>query len=201
MDWSSFFHMTLIFWIVMDSPGNIPIFVSILNQFEPKKQRWIIWREMLIALVVLILFLFFGEAFFKTIHIDNASLQIAGGTILFLIAIRLLFSLPYSARKEKVVKEPLIVPLAIPCVAGPGILAMISLYSGGLASNNLYVLSGIVFAWLFSLPFLLLSSFLKKIVGENGLAALERLFGYLIILIATQMALKGLISAFNLHGA
>jgi multiple antibiotic resistance protein len=196
MSFNDFFHMTLVFWIVMDSPGNIPIYVSILNQFEPKVQQRIIWREMIIALLVMILFLFFGEAFFKVINIDTSSLQIAGGAILFLIAIRLLFSTP-SEKKMRVTKEPLIVPLAIPAVAGPGILATITLYSGAIEGNTLFIALGIFVAWACSLPFLLLAPLLKKVIGENGLAALERLFGYIIILLATQLAIKGFVSTFH----
>lgn len=196
MTLAAFFHMVFVFWVVMDAPGNIPIFVSMLSSFDPKKQRQIILREMCIALFIMLVFLFFGEAFFSLLKIDADSLQIAGGIIIFLIALRLLFATAASKNGQKLQKEPFIVPLAVPMIAGPGILATISLYSGGLA-GTLPIFLGVVLAWALSVPFLLLGSFLKKILGDNGLCALERLFGYVLALIAVQMTVGGLTHAFK----
>jgi multiple antibiotic resistance protein len=190
----SLFHLVFLFWIVMDSLGTLPIFVSLLKHFPPAKQRRIIIRELVIALVIMIVFLFFGHGFFQLLHITHSSLQMAGGVILFLLAIRMILSMPGVEKKERVPKDPLIVPLAVPSIAGPGILATITLYGGGMA-NNLTVLLAIVIAWAFSLPLLLFSPFLNRIFGENGIIATERLFGYILVLISTQMAFSGLISA------
>lgn len=192
MAWSELLHMTFLFLIVLDPPGNIPIFVSLLHHYPLKRQRAIIWREMLIALAVMIFFFFFGESFSTLLHIDACSMQIAGGIILFLIALRLLFSIPKHIKMTKLPKEPFIVPLAVPMVAGPGILATISLHSGGVASNNLLVFIAILLSWTLMLPFVFLSSFLKRVLGENGVAAIEQLFGYLIALVAIQMVVGGL---------
>lgn len=190
----SLLHMTFLFWIVLDPLGNVPIFVGILRHFDPQKQRKIIWREMLISLAVMILFLFFGEAFFALLNVSESSLQIAGGIILFIIAIRMIFAHPRTGDVGRVPKDPLIVPLAIPAVAGPAILATLTLY-GGSGENKLLVLLALFIAWVASVPILLFSSFLKNILGENGLTAIERLFGYVIILIAAQMALTGFSTA------
>lgn len=187
-------HMTFLFWIVLDPLGNVPIFVGILRHFDPRKQRKIIWREMLISLGVMVLFLFFGEGFFALLNVSQSSLQIAGGIILFIIAIRMIFAHPRTGEVGQVPKDPLIVPLAIPAVAGPAILATLTLY-GGSDKNNLLVLLALFIAWVASVPILLFSSFLKNILGENGLTAIERLFGYVIILIAAQMALTGFVEA------
>jgi multiple antibiotic resistance protein len=190
----SLFHLVFLFWIVMDSLGTVPLFVSLLKHFEPARQRRIIVRELLIALVLMIIFLYFGRGFFRLLNITHSSLQIAGGIILFLLAVKMIFAAPSHEKKARVPKDPLIVPLAVPSIAGPGILATITLYGGGMA-NNFTVLLAIVIAWALSLPLLLLASTLTKLFGENGIVAAERLFGYLLVLISAQMAFGGLASA------
>src|SRR5262245_59499948 len=93
---SSLFHMAFLFLVVMDALGCLPIYVSLLKHFDQKKQIKIIIRELLIALFVMVLFLFFGKGFFHLLHVTQASLQVAGGIILFIIAIRMIFSVPQS---------------------------------------------------------------------------------------------------------
>lgn len=177
----------------MDSLGNIPLFISILKDFDPKTQRKIILREMIIALMLMILFLFFGKGFLSILNIKSSALQITGGIILFLISIKMVFSSPKQSIKKNP-KEPLIVPLAVPLVAGPGILAFITLYGG---DSTLTAFIALVLAWGLSLPCLLLASFFKSLFGDNGLVAIERLFGYIIVLISAQMAINGLLMAFK----
>lgn len=191
---SDLFHMSFLFLIVMDPLGNVPIFVSILKPFEPAKQRKIIIRELFIALGFMIIFLFFGQGFFRLLNVSDFSLQIAGGIILFIIAIRMIFANPRHETGGRTPTDPLIVPLAVPAVAGPAILATITLY-GGTEENKLIVLLAILIAWVFLIPALLFSPYLKKLLGENGLTAVERLFGYLVVLISAQMTLNGLTAA------
>ncbi|MEZ5314862.1 MAG: MarC family protein [Chlamydiales bacterium] len=190
--------MSFLFLIIMDPLGNIPIFVSVLKHFDLQQQKRIIFRELLIALGIMILFLFFGQGFFRLLNVSNSSLQIAGGIILFLIAIQMIFALPGEEGKEKIPKDPLIVPLAIPAVGGPGILATMTLY-GGTVNNKFLTLLALFIAWLFLLPTLLFSGYIKKILGKNGITAAERLFGFIVILISTQMAISGLTSALSLR--
>lgn len=186
------FNISLLFWIIMDPLGNVPIFLSYLKHYDVPEQKRIIWREMLIALGVMVAFLFFGQAFFSMLTIKDASLEMAGGIILFLIAIRMVFAAHHAVEQPIVKSDPLIVPLAIPAVAGPGILATITLYAGTHTSKTV-VFIAILIAWAFSVPALLLAPFLKRMLGENGLIAIERLFGYCIVLIATKMVLHGLV--------
>ncbi len=190
------FHMTFLFLIVMDPLGNVPIFVGVLRHHEPKKQREIILRELLIALGIMVIFLFCGQGFFRLLHVSESSVQIAGGIILFIIAIRMIFATPSGEKTTRVPKDPLIVPLAVPAVAGPAILATMTLY-GGSGASKLLVLTAVAIAWLCLLPILLFSPSLKKLLGENGLTAVERLFGYLVVLVSAQMAFNGLKTAFG----
>lgn len=109
LNWKSLFHLVFLFWIVMDALGTLPIFVSLLKHFEPSKQRRIITRELLIALGIMIVFLFFGHGFFGLLHITPASLQIAGGIILFILAVKMIFSKPISGEEKVTIpKDPLI---------------------------------------------------------------------------------------------
>ncbi len=189
----SVFQLAFLFWVVLDSLGTLPMFVSLLKHCEPSKQYRIITRELLIALAIMIVFLYFGQGFLKLLDISLPTLQMAGGTILFLLAIKMIFAMPsFEKKDQKMAKDPFIVPLAIPLVAGPGILATITFYGG--IEQPTTVLLAIIIAWAFTLVVLLLSPFLNKQLGENGVIAVERLFGFIVVLISVQMAYTGLIS-------
>lgn len=189
---SDLVHMVFLFFIVIDALGNVPIFLGMLHRYPPVRQRQIILRELLLALACMVFFLFFGKEFFTLLHISSSSLQIAGGIILLLIAIQMIFANPrLEEHEKKSTKEPLLVPLAIPAIAGPGILATITLFGGG-GYNKCVILFALVLAWFLSLPILLFSSYIKVWLGENGITAVERLFGYLLVLISGQMILSGL---------
>lgn len=194
LNWKSLFHLVFLFWIVMDSLGTLPIFVSLLKHFEPKKQRKIITRELLIALGIMIIFLFFGHGFFRILRVTPASLQIAGGIILFMLAVKMIFAKPATGETHvALAKDPLIVPLAVPSIAGPGILATITLYGGGIESN-LTVFLAIIVAWFLTFIVLIVSPLLNRLLGINGVVAVERLFGFILVLISTQMAVAGFVS-------
>ena len=189
-------HLTLLFVIILDPLGNVPLFVSALRHLPPRRQSVVIIREMSIALAIMILFFFFGSGFFHLLSVDEYSLEITGGVILFLIALSMLFSKPREERKS-VARDPLIVPLAIPAIAGPAILAAITVYGAGIEEQRVIVFLAILIAWLITLPVVLLSPLLKKWIGDNGLLAIEHLFGYLLVLISIQMMLHGLVGAFS----
>lgn len=179
----------------MDSLGLIPIFVSMLKEFDEKKQRKIILREMLIALLIMIFFLYFGENFLKLLNVSLSSLEIAGGIIILSVGVKMVQG---TSEAKALKKEPFVVPLATPMLAGPSILTMISLYAA-MEANNFFVLSALSVAWLFSLPILLFSSFLKRVIGQNGLIAIEKLFGYVLVLLSMRIILEGVFLAFGMN--
>ncbi len=196
MKFATLFHTAFTFWVVLDPLGNIPIVISLLRPYGHKRQQRILMRELFLALLAMYLFLFFGIGFFNLLRVESSTLELSGGIILFLIAIRMVFAMPRK-KADKPAKEPFIVPIAIPAIAGPGILALISLYGGsGLLAKGEAILA-ITLAWAGCIPFLMLASFFKKWLGENGLVTVERLFGYMIILLSTQMALSGLMEFFK----
>lgn len=183
-------------FLLMDPIGNIPLYISLLNKLPPRKQKKIIFREMLIALVVIILFNFIGEGLMKFLHIGHDTVQIAGGIILFLICLKMIFPTPITERKDLVQEaEPFIVPLAIPLIAGPSVLAAVMIYAK--QETSWLMVGAILIAWAASLIILLAASFLQKLLGARGILAMERLMGLILILIAVQMFLSGMHTFFE----
>ena len=186
------FTLAFSLFFIMNSIGNIPIFVSVLSKFRGKKQRAIIFREMLIALGFLVLFTFFVKELLYSLGISTPVIGMGGGIVLFFISIGMIF--PKQANLEEFQREePLIVPLAMPLVAGPGALTTVMVYSDQV-SNQLLVTASIAMAWIPSLLILLSASYLKNLLGTKGLNALQRLGGMLICLLAVQMISSSCIS-------
>ena len=187
------FAIAFSLFLLMDSIGNIPLYLSVLKHLNGKRQRVIILREMCIALVIIILFMFLGDSLMNFLQIEDGTIQIAGGIILFIICLKMIFPSAQDPKEEiPSHQEPLIVPLAVPFVAGPAVLAAVMIYSRDGMDNPWMMIGAIFIAWICSLIVLLSSSFLKNILGWRGITALERLMGLVLILIAVQMFLMGL---------
>ena len=179
------------FFLLMDSIGNIPLFISLLKNLDPKRQRQIILRELLIALVIMIGFCLVGDVILTSLSISDYSLLMTGGIILFILSLKMIFPPEKEAAMDyPQEKEPFIVPLAIPLVAGPAVLAAIVLYSKQNEGNFITPLA-IVIAWALSTAVLLCSSLLKRVMGLKGIIACERLMGLLLVMLSVQMFLGG----------
>lgn len=193
------FPMIVSLFFVLNSLGNVPLFVGLLAPFSEKQQRKIIARELLIALVVLLLFNFFGDTIMALMGISQSALGVAGGTLLFLIAISMIFPRNHDAQEVKR-SEPMIVPLAIPLVAGPGSLSTVMIYTEQL-QNHWLSATVVISAWIPTFIILFLSSHIKHWLGQRGLVACQRLGGMLVALIAVNMICTGftqlLQAAFN----
>jgi MarC family membrane protein len=181
------------FFLLMDAIGNIPFFISLLKNLDPKRQRQIIIRELLIALFIMITFSLIGDAILSSLNISDYSLLMSGGIILFILSLKMIF--PSGSSEETKIdpkhdKEPFIVPLAIPLVAGPAVLAAIILYSKQ-TEGCFITISAIVLAWALSTIILLSSSLLKRWMGLKGIIACERLMGLLLVMLSIQMFLGG----------
>ncbi len=195
MDLTHVFSIAFFLFLLMDAVGNIPLYISVLKKFSPTRQRIIILREMLVALGLIIAFLFMGDALLNILNISDEAVQIAGGIILLIICLQMVF--PKEDRHEKIEEEPFIVPLAIPFIAGPAILAAVIIYARQHVGFSIMVVA-IILAWIPSLIILLGASYLKHILGNKGIAAIEKLMGLLLTLIAVQMFLTG-IHTFTYH--
>ena len=188
----SIFSAALLLFLVMDPFGNIPFFLTALKNVDEHRQRRIIIRELLIALFVLVLFLFAGQYILKILQISEPSLTIAGGIILFLIAIKMIFPTSGGEFEETIGGEPFIVPLAIPYVAGPSALVAVLFIMSREPERWLEWLFALVLAWFTSGVIIVLSSGLRRYLGERGLIAIERLMGMILTTIAVQMFMTGI---------
>lgn len=185
---------TITLILVMDPLGNIPIFLSILKNFDFNTQRRIIIRETVIAFVVLSVFLFFGKYIMEGLRITTSALSIAGAIILFLIAIRMIFPADVKEGDDHNIEEPYIVPLAVPLTAGPSAIAIVMLFVTQNPQHLSLLFSAVSIASVIFLIIMLLSRYLMRLLGNRGLIAIERLMGMILTTIAVQMFLSGMYS-------
>jgi len=190
MIWSDIAAAAATLLFVMDPLGNIAIFNAVLSRFPPRRRAQITARELVIALVILLIFLFAGTAILKFLGLSEPSLAIAGGILLFIIALRMIFPTGGSEVASET-DEPLIVPLAMPMVAGPSTIAILLLLSSTQPERIWEWCTALVIAWAITTVLLTASPFLLRVLGDRGLRALERLMGMMLVLLATQMLLNG----------
>jgi multiple antibiotic resistance protein len=182
----------VLLFLVMDPLGNIPFFLTALKHVEPARQRRVVVRELLIALAVLVIFLFAGRYILELLHVSEPALTIAGGVILLLIAVRMIFPSAERPLQEDVSGEPFIVPLAIPYVAGPSALATELLLMSREPGRWPEWLLALVLAWSATSVIIFAASGLRYCLGHRGLIALERLMGMVLITVAVEMLLGGI---------
>ncbi len=182
----------LLLFLVMDPLGNIPLFMTTLKKVEPKRQRKVVIRELIIALIVLVGFLFLGQYLLQALHLSQTALTTAGGIILMIIAIKMIFPATHAPLKEDVEGEPFIVPLAIPYVAGPSAMATALLMMSNEPARWADWLVAVFIAWFVSALIIYFSSYFVRFLGEKGLIAIERLMGMILITVAVQMLLTGI---------
>lgn len=188
---TSFASAVVILLLVTDPIGNIPLFVALLRPVTPERRVPVILRECVIALVVLVAFALFGRWLLELFGLSDRSLTLAGGTILFLIALRMIFRSPEGIFGESPSGEPLIVPLAIPSIAGPAAIATVVLLVSRAPARIPEWLGAVAVAMAVTLATLLLAERISRWVGERALIAFERLMGLLLTAIAVEMLLRG----------
>ena len=181
-------------FLIMDPLGNLPVFVSILRHFSDADYRRIVLRESLSALAIMMLFLFFGDRILELLHISTVSLGIAGGIILFMVAIKMVFG--QHTPTEASLREPMLVPLATPLFAGPAVLTLIILIHATPGATLLGCLMAIFMTWLVSAVILVTGRFWEKVIGAKILAAVEALMGFLLTVVAVEMLINGIREAF-----
>jgi multiple antibiotic resistance protein len=180
---------------VMDPFGNAPLVLKLLEKVAPERRRWVIARELLIALAVLMVFLFAGQAILDFLGLQRESVTIAGGIVLGIIGLRLIFPRPEGIMGHQPEGEPFLVPLAIPLIAGPSAMATVILMARNDPSEMGRWALAILAAWGVTAAVLLAAPALYRVLRERGLQAIARLMGMLLIMIAVQMVLNGLDSA------
>lgn len=185
------FTLTIILFLIMDPIGNISSFLTVLKGLPQERRKFVILREMLIALTAMLAFNFLGEHIFNILEISESTLHLASGAILLLVAIKILFPSTDSLRANLPAGEPFITPLAIPLIAGPSLLATIMLFAHMEPSMPTMFIA-IIIAWVLAALVLLCGSRLQKLIGSNGLMACERLMGMVLIMIAIQRIAEGI---------
>lgn len=181
----------LLIFLVLDPLGNIPFFISALKNAPPERHKYIIVREMLFALAILMIFLLAGPKLLALLQISESSLTAAGGVILLLIAIKMVFP-SHDLEENTKDKEPFIVPLAIPYTAGPSAISTVMLMSGSPSGNmGLWMLS-LFLAWAAAGIILFFADRIKDLFGEKGITAMERLMGLILSAAAIQMLMNGI---------
>ncbi len=168
------------------------MFMTTLKKVEASRQRRVVVRELLIALVILVGFLFLGQYLLQLLHLSETALTTAGGIILLIIAIKMIFPSHNSGLQQDIEGEPFIVPLAIPYVAGPSAMATALLMMSREPERWVDWLIAVFIAWLASALIIYFSSYFARFLGEKGLIAIERLMGMLLITVAVQMLLTGI---------
>jgi len=189
----SFLSATILLILITDPLGNIPLFLAALKNVEPSRRRLVIFRECAIAFFTLVIFLLFGSSFLSAVNLSDETLRIAGGVILFLIAINMVF--PGSGGKlveDDAGAEPFIVPVAIPLIAGPSAMTTVMLLSKSSPVRTLEWIGSIFIAIAVTTVVFLSSNKLQDWLGARFLSAIEKLMGLVLTAIAVEMLLGGM---------
>ena len=185
------FSAAVMLFLIMDPLGNLPVFLSILRHIDPKRRRKVMMRELLFSLAIMMAFLFAGQQILSFLNLRQEAVSIAGGIILFLIAIKMIFPSPGGVTGLAAGEEPFLVPMAIPMIAGPSILASLLLLANQEPTRMADWSLALLMAWGASAVILMFYELFNKLLGERGLTAVERLMGMLLVMISVQMLLDG----------
>ena len=189
----TFASATILLLLITDPLGNIPVFVNTLRAVPPERRSRVILREVLIAFGLLLSFMFVGQSFLKAMSLSDVSLQIGGAVVLFLIALRMVFPPPPPPQDSLVpLTEPLIVPLAIPALAGPSAMATVLLLVSQAPERRMEWVAALTVTMAVCAVVLLLAERLQRVVGLRVVSAFERLMGLILVSISVEMLIRGL---------
>jgi len=188
----TFASATVLLLLITDPLGNIPIFANALKGVAPERRTWVIMREVLIAFALLLGFMFVGDGFLRVMGLSGLSLQIAGGVVMFLIALRMIFPPEHGpAPIAAPVEEPLIVPLAVPALAGPSALATVMLLVSQAPERRLEWVAALSVTMAVCAIVLVLAERIQRLVGERLVLAFERLMGLILVAVSVEMMIRG----------
>lgn len=192
MNWNDIASVAVTLFFIMDPLGNVPIFNAVLSGFDDARRTRIVARELVLALLILFVFLLSGNAILGFLGLSQSSLNIAGGMLLFIISLRMIFPKTTSRDEVEGAEDPFLVPLAVPMIAGPSTIAILLLLSSGQPDRMVEWSLSLLLAWSGTTVLLVASPFLMKVLGNRGARALERLMGMILVILATQMLLNGI---------
>ena len=181
----------IMLFLILDPLGNVPVFLSLLKNVAPQRRRYVLVRELVIALVTLFVILFCGSYVLKLMQLRIESVSIAGGIVLFLIGVKMVFPGEGGVFGDSGGGEPFIVPMAIPGVAGPSAMAALMLMANSQPGRTADWSIALFCAWLATALILFSSTYLFRWLGASVLTAIERLIGMLLVALSVQMFLDG----------
>ncbi|ADI38126.1 UPF0056 inner membrane protein yhgN [Waddlia chondrophila 2032/99] len=186
----SIFNIALTLFLVANPIGNSPAIIALIKDFDFERQKKIMFRESVFALLLAIFFQYLGELFLSQLNIQNYTVSLCGGILLFLVALNMIFSPNAGSTIQIKKKEPLIVPIATPLISGPALLTIIMLFTQ--KENPLTITIAILIAWIAVGGLLMFAPYLQKILHRRGLGALEQLMGMILSMMAVEMVVQGL---------
>jgi MarC family membrane protein len=189
----TFLSALVLLLLVLDPLGSLPIFISVMRNVEPKRRTRVALRESAIAFGVLLLFMATGSAFLELMRLSERSLEVAGGVILLIIAMKMVFASGgelYAG--DGSTREPLIFPLAVPLLAGPSAMATVLLLASRQPDRLLHWVAALTVAMAVSAVVLLAADRIRKWIGHSMVSAIEKLMGLVLTAIAIEMILAGL---------
>ena len=188
----SFLSAFILLLLVLDPLGSLPVFIPIMRDVAPERRRRVVLREVGIAFAVLFAFMFFGDGFLRVMRLSERSLEVAGGVILLMVAIRMIFSHEGGVYGVPEGREPLIFPLAVPLLAGPSAMATVLLLASRQPDRLMTWVGALTCAMAVSGAVLLLCNRIRQLLGDSVVAAVEKLMGLVLTAIAVEMILAGL---------
>lgn len=198
------------FFVVIDPPGCAPIYASLTTDANARQRRIMAIRAVFVSGMILLVFALFGEKLLAALHIDLSSFRIAGGIMLFLIALEMVFEKRTQRREERAqkindapeIEDVSIFPMAMPMIAGPGSIASVMLLfsqnSG--TDNSLIILGALGLVLILTLIALLAAGPLMRLLGQQTEAVITRLLGVLLAALAAQFVIDGLRESFGVAG-
>lgn len=186
------FSLALAFFLIANPVGNVPAVVGLIKNFPFDRQIKIMLRECLIAFALAILFQGLGEKFMEVIEIETYALSIAGGILLFIVALGQIFPTNNRIENTSENKEPFVVPIATPLITGGGLMSSIMLYSS-LVDSPFTLTAALVLAWVGIMPIMMCAPLIQRLLGKVGILALEQLMGLILALLSMQLIVRGAI--------
>jgi MarC family membrane protein len=189
----TFLSALVLLLLVLDPIGSLPVFISVMRNVVPERRARVALRESALAFGVLVLFMLTGQWFLTLMRLSERSLEVAGGVILLIIAMRMIFASGgeiYASDGQG--REPLIFPLAVPLLAGPSAMATVLLLASRQPERLLAWIGALTVAMLVSAAVLLGADRIRKWIGTSMVSAIEKLMGLVLTAIAVEMILAGL---------
>ncbi len=182
------FKLAMTFFIVTNPIGNSPAILAVINGFPEKRQRMILLREGLFALLLAIFFQYLGEQFLGSLNLKNYTVAYCGGILLLLLAFQLIFPGRRDDAQKGAAREPYVVPIATPLLAGPGLFAIIMISSQEIPPFEMT--ASLILCWIGVWSVLFIAPWLQRILGKKGMIALEQIMGMVLAFIATELLIK-----------